>query len=75
MAYDRNERSSISSEAQVWHPPNRFGALHVRAIEIIKEEEMTALKKFLSTAFSDTWNQLSELEPMDQLEKFPLDHT
>ena len=50
----------------------RFGAIFVRAIEIIKEKNLIALKKFLSTAFRDTRDRVRDLESMDQLEEFLL---
>ena len=53
----------------------RFGAIFVRAIKIIKEEDLTALKKFLSAAFQDTRDQVRDLESMEQLEEFLLDHS
>ena len=53
----------------------RFGAIFVRAIKIIKEEDLMALKKFLSAAFRDTRDQVKPLESMEQLEEFLLDHT
>ena len=53
----------------------RFGAIFFRAFKIIKEEDLTALKKFLSAAFRDTRDQVRDLESMDQLEEFILDHS
>ena len=53
----------------------RFGAIFVRAFNVIKEEDLAALKKFLSAAFRDTRDQVRALESMDQLEVFLLDHS
>ena len=53
----------------------RFGAIFVRAFEIIKEEDLTTVKKFLSAAFRDTRNEMKLLESMEHLEEFLLDHT
>ena len=53
----------------------RFGAIFVRAFKLIKVEDLTALKKFLSAAFRDTRDQVRTLESMDQLEEFLLDHS
>ena len=39
------------------------------------EKDLKALKKFLSAAFRDTRDQVNDLESMDQLEKFLLDHS
>ena len=52
----------------------RFGAIFMRALKVIKEEDLVAMKKFLSAAFQDTRDQVKLLESMDQLEKFLLDH-
>ena len=54
---------------------NRFGAIFFRAMKIIKEEDLTALKKFLSAAFQDNRDQVRDLESMDQMEEFLLDHS
>ena len=54
---------------------SRFGGIFVRAFKVIKEEDLTALKKYLSAAFQDTRDQLRDLESMEQLEEFLLDHT
>ena len=53
----------------------RFGAIFVRAFKVIKEEDLTALKKFLAAAFQDSQDQVTNLESMDQLEKFLLAHS
>ena len=53
----------------------RFGAIFVRAFKIIKDKDLTALKKFLSAAFRDTRDQVRVLKSMDQLEEFLLDHS
>ena len=45
------------------------------ALRAIREEDLVALKKFLSAAFQDTRDQVENLESMEQLEKFLLDHT
>ena len=52
----------------------RFGAILVRALKVIKEEDLTALKMFLSAAFQDTQDQVRDLKSMDQLERFLLAH-
>ena len=53
----------------------RFGAIFFRAIKMIKEEDLTALKTYLSAAFRDTRDQVKDLESMDQLQEFLLDHS
>ena len=53
----------------------RFGDLFVRAFKVIREEDLTALKKYLSAAFRDNRDQVRDLESMDQLEDFLLDHS
>ena len=53
----------------------QFGAIFMRAFNIIKEEDLVAMKRFLSAAFQDTRDQLTDVESMDQLERFLLDHT
>ena len=53
----------------------RFGALFVRAFKFIKEQDLVDLKKFLSAAFQDARDQVEDVESMEQLEGFLLDHT
>ena len=53
----------------------RFGAIFIRAFKLIKEEDLIALKKFLSASFRDTRDEVRDLESMEQLEEFLLDHT
>ena len=53
----------------------QFGAIFMRAIDVIKEEDLVAMKRFLLAAFQDTRDQVKDVESMDQLEKFLLDHT
>ena len=44
-------------------------------ISSIQEKDLGTLKKFLSAAFLDTRDEVEDLESMEQLEKFLLDHT
>ena len=53
----------------------RFGAIFMRAFKIIEEENLVAIKRFLSEAFQDTRDQVKDVESMDQLEKVLRDHT
>ena len=53
----------------------RFGAIFMRAFDVIKEKDLVAMKRFLSAAFQDTRDQVEDVESMNQLEKFLLDHT
>ena len=53
----------------------RFGAIFTRAFKVIKEEDLVAMKKFLSAAFQDTRDEIEDVESMEHLEKFLLDHT
>ena len=54
---------------------NHFAAIFVRAFKIIKEEDLTAIKKFLSAVSQDTREEVKDLESMEQLEQFLLNHT
>ena len=54
---------------------NRFGAIFMRAFNVIKEEDLVAMKRFLSAARQDVRDQIEDVESMEQLERFLLDHT
>ena len=53
---------------------NRFGAIFMRAFNVIKQEDLVAMKRFLSAACQDARDQIEAVESMEQLEKFLLDH-
>ena len=53
----------------------QFGIIFLSVFKVIKEEDLVDIRKFLSAAFQDTRDQLEDVESMDQLEKFLLDHT
>ena len=53
---------------------NRFGAIFMRAFNVIKEEDLVTMKRFLSAACQDVRDQVEDVASMDQLEKFLLDH-
>lgn len=53
----------------------RFGAIFFRAFNVIKEGDLVAMKRFLSAAFQDARDEIEDVESMQHLEKFLLDHT
>ena len=53
----------------------RFGAIFTRAFQVIKAEDLVAIKKFLAAAFQDVRDEVEDVESMEHLEKFLLDHT
>ena len=55
---------------------NRFGAIFMRAFNVIKEQDLVAMKRFLSAARQDVRDQLEDVESMEQVgEDFYCDHT
>ena len=54
---------------------SRFGSILVRSFAIIKKKGLTDIKMYLSAAFQDTLNEVKDLESMEQLYGFLLNHT
>ena len=52
-----------------------FGGIFIRAFEVIKKEDLVAIKRFLSAVFKETRNQLKDVKSMENLEEIVLDHT
>ena len=53
----------------------RFYDIFRRAFEVIEKQNLVAIKKFLSSVFDETRDQIQDIESMEELEKVLDGHT